>query len=70
MAKYGMDDISDHEGKISLFALATRPKYQRDDPRYLSPDAVARIARHRIEQMEREAAANVAALKALEKKKS
>ena len=64
-----MDDFSDHDGNISLFALASRPKYPKDHPRYLSPDAVSKIARHRIEQMKREQAANMAALSALEKKK-
>lgn len=64
-----MDDFFDQNGNISLFALATRPKYPKDDPRYLSSDVASQIARHRIEQMKRENEANIAALLALEKNK-
>ena len=67
--KYLMDDIFDHNGNISLFALANRPKFSVADPRYLAPDTVSRIAQFRIEQMKREMEANIAALEGLEKKR-
>ena len=64
-----MFNFFDYDGKISLFALASRPKFSESHPHYLAPDAVSRIAKFRIEQMKREAKTNVAALEASAKKR-
>ena len=56
------DDYIDETGTISMWRLFARPRYRADDPRYLSPEMIDRIARYRLAQMEREVAQNLACL--------
>lgn len=58
------NDIFDDDGNVCLSALASGKRYPKDDPRHLTPGLVDQLARHRIKQMEAEAAANIAMLKA------
>lgn len=57
------DDYIDDDGTIWIWKVLARPLYAADDPRHLPPDMRQRLVKHRLAQMEREAAHNVEALR-------
>jgi len=55
----------DDDSVTSIWKMLTCPTFQTDDPRYLSHVMRDRLVKNRIAQMEREAEANIAALRSL-----
>ena len=61
--KYLMDDdYIDDDGTIWIWKVLARPSYPAHDPRHLSPEMRDRLVEHRLAQMRREAAHNIALL--------
>lgn len=63
-----MDDYIDDNGTIWIWKALARPAYPASDPRHLSPKHLSpnmreRLIQHRLAQMEREAARNIALLR-------
>lgn len=58
-----MDDYIDDDGTIWIWKVLARPAYPANDPRHLSSDMQDRLIRHRLAQMEREAAHNLKLLR-------
>lgn len=58
-----MDDYIDDDNTIWIWKVLARPAYPSGDPRHLSPDLRERLIQHRLAQMEREAARNIALLR-------
>lgn len=56
------DDYIDDDGTIWIWKVLARPAYPASDPRHLSLDMRDRLIQHRLTQMEREAARNIALL--------
>lgn len=57
------DDYIDDDGAIWIWKVLARAAYPANDPRHLSPDLRERLIQHRLAQMEREAARNIALLR-------
>ncbi|MEG8052854.1 hypothetical protein QP185_05695 [Sphingomonas aerolata] len=57
------DDYIDDDGMIWIWKVLARPAYPASDPRHLSPEMRERLIQHRLAQMEREAARNIALLR-------
>jgi hypothetical protein len=57
------DDYIDDEGTIWISKVLARPSYPANDPRHLSPEMRGRLVEHRLAQMRREAAHNIALLR-------
>jgi len=59
------DDYIDDEGTIWIWKVLARPSYPAHDPRHLSLEMRDRLVEHRLAQMRREAARNIAQLRSL-----